>query len=86
MAGEQSELARDASETREKVWSNDDYSALRDNTGNPPATAGAPPSAQSGEQSQTATAPLPPRKQPDAAPAESKGQAQAFRAGENSSS
>ncbi len=56
MAGEQSELARDVSETREKVWSNDDYSTLRDSTGDPSSS---------------------PRKQPDAAPAESAGQGRA---------
>jgi hypothetical protein len=57
MAGEQSELAQDVSETREKVWSNEDYRTLHDNSVDPP-----------------------PRKQPDAAPAESAGQAQAVRA------
>jgi hypothetical protein len=80
IAGEQSELARDVSETREKVWSNDDYRTLRDNTWDP-ATAAAQPSAaaddpapaggtQPNEQPQAAIAPLPPRKQPDAEPAE----------------
>ena len=53
MAGEQSELAQDVSETREKVWSNDDYRTLHDNSVDPP------------------------RKQPDAAPAESAGQGRA---------
>ena len=57
MAGEQSELAQDVTETREKVWSNHDYSTLHDNTADPP-----------------------PRKQPDAAPAESAGQIQPGRA------
>jgi hypothetical protein len=61
MAGEQSELAQDVSETREKVWSNDDYSVLHDNSWDPPPT------------------PLP-RKQPDAAPAESATQTQPGRA------
>ena len=42
MAGEQSDVARDVSETREKVWSNDDYSTLRDNTRDP-ATVPLPP-------------------------------------------
>ena len=56
MAGEQTELAQDVSETREKVWSNDDYRTLRDNSVDPPPA---------------------PRKQPDAAPAESAGQGRA---------
>ena len=95
MAGEQSELAQDVSETREKVWSNDDYSTLRDSTVDPSAIAAAQPAtpasaaapaegAQASQQPQTGSAPLPPRKQPDAEPAVPAGQAQLGRALGNS--
>jgi hypothetical protein len=60
MAGEQSGLAQDVSESREKVWSNDDYSTLRDNTADPPATS-------TTAQHREPTAPLS-RKRPDTVP------------------
>jgi len=78
MAGEQSELPRDVSETREKVWANDDYSTLHDNSDEPATSAASAPA-------QTATVPMPPRKQPDAMSPESSSQAQPGRAAPGSS-
>ena len=55
MAGEQSELAPDVSETREKVWANDDYSTLHDNSDEPSAAPRKQPEAispESGTQAQ----------------------------------
>ncbi len=82
MAGEQSELARDVSDTREKVWSNDDYRTLHDSTADAPTTVGvsAPsPGVSTAAQHPEPTTP-PPRKQPDAAPAGSAPPAPAARA------
>jgi hypothetical protein len=75
MAGEEAGLAPEVSESRERVWTNEDKTLLRDNVSDPPETevaqatpAGAAAPAQtpqSGDPSNSATRPIPFRKQPE---------------------
>jgi hypothetical protein len=81
MAGEQSELAQDVREDREKVWSKvTNETVLNTVYGPPPASAAAEAAAAASAAAPAESTPrpeqpevagsLPPRKQPDAAPAE----------------